>query len=96
MRWLCPRAHPTSPKEQNGVLRKKHDNPAHTAASDLPLGVRYNPDTHMYYGEITPFGYDGPAKLEEWNTPEEAFEEYRIIKKADITVTAVKYKNYIL
>lgn len=74
---------------------KKHDNPAHTTAAELPLGVRYNPDTHMYYGEITPFGHDEAAKLEEWNTPEEAFEEYRIIKRADITVMAVKYKNYI-
>lgn len=74
---------------------KKHDNPEYTNAADLPLGVRYNTDTHMYYGEITPFGHDEPAKLEEWDTPEEAFDEYRIIKKADITVMAVKYKNYI-
>lgn len=49
----------------------------------------------MYYGEITPFGHDEITKLEEWSTPEEAFEEYRIIKKADIMVMAVKYKNYI-
>ena len=61
----------------------------------LPLGVRYNADTNMYYGEITPFGHDEPAKLEEWGTPEEAFEEYKIVKKADIMVMAVKYKNYI-
>lgn len=74
---------------------KKHDNPDYVTAAKLPLGVHCNEETNKYYGEITPSGHDEPAKLAEWDTPEEAFEEYRVIKKADIMAMAVKYKNYI-
>lgn len=74
---------------------KKHNNQNWKAAADLPLGVRYNEETHMYYGEITPFGHEESVPLAEWNTPEEAFDEYKVIKKADILIMAIKYKNYL-
>lgn len=34
---------------------KKHDNADYMTVADLPLGVQYNEETHMYYGEITSF-----------------------------------------
>ena len=85
------------PQTLNTMLSncKKHRSQSKFARTDLPLGVRYDSKTKMYYGEITPYGHDEVIRLSCWNTPEEAFEEYRIIKKADITVMTVKYKNYI-
>lgn len=61
----------------------------------LPLGVRYNGKTGKYFGEITFTGAEKPIPLSEWDTAEEAFEEYRVLKKADILVVAAKYKNSI-
>ena len=86
------------PQTLNTMLSncKKHKLPEwKTSKMNLPLGVRYDSRMGMYYGEIKPFGHDEVIRLSYWGTPEEAFEEYRIIKKADITVMAVKYKNYI-
>lgn len=86
------------PQTLNTMLSncKKHRLPKwKTAKMDMPLGVRHDNGMKMYYGEIRPCGHDEVIRLSYWNTPEEAFEEYRIIKKADITVMAVKYKNYI-
>lgn len=74
---------------------KKHDNSNYKTAAGLPLGVRYNEKTNMYYGEITPFGHQEAVPLTEWATPEEAFAEYKIIKQADILVMVTKYKNYL-
>lgn len=62
---------------------------------NLPLGVRYDSSMEMYYGEIKPCGHDEVIKLSYWNTPEEAFEEYKQFKKADIMMMAAKYKNKI-
>ena len=74
---------------------KKHDNSNYKTAAGLPLGVRYNEKTNMYYGEITPFGHQEAVPLTEWATPEEAFAEYKIIRQADILVMVTKYKNYL-
>ena len=74
---------------------KKHNNPNLTIASELPLGVRFDASKNVYYGEITPFGHDETVPLSEWNTPEEAFEEYKNIKEMDICMMAIKYKNYL-
>lgn len=62
---------------------------------DLPLGVRYSSSMNMYYGEIKPFGHDEVIKLSYWNTPEEAFNDYKRHKQADILIMADKYKNKI-
>lgn len=41
------------------------------------------------------FGTEKAKKLSEWDTPEEAFAEYKAIKQADILIAAVKYKDKI-
>lgn len=74
---------------------KKHYNPKCRTASDLPLGVRYSTRIKMYYGEITPYGHDEVIRLSYWDTPEEAFAEYKKIKQADILIMAAKYKNKV-
>ena len=62
---------------------------------DLPLGVRYDSRMKMYYGEIKPYGHDEVIRLSYWDTPEEAFEEYKRHKQADILIMADKYKNKV-
>ena len=66
-----------------------------TAKMDLPLGVRYDNKLNMYYGEIRPYGHDEVIRLSYWETPEEAFEEYKRHKQADILIMADKYKNKV-
>ncbi len=61
----------------------------------LPLGVRYARAQKQYYGEIMPFGHGKPIKLSYWDTPEEAFAEYKVMKQADIKLMALKYKEKI-
>ena len=61
----------------------------------LPLGVRYDSRTKMYYGVIKPYGHDETIRLSYWKTPEEAFEEYKRHKQADILIMADKYKNKV-
>ena len=62
---------------------------------DLPLGVRYDERMNLYYVEIKPFGYDETIALSYWDTPEEAFAEYKRVKQADILMMALKYKDRI-
>lgn len=62
---------------------------------ELPLGVRYDSNMQMYYGEIKPYGHDEVIRLSYWDTPEEAFEEYKRHKQADILIMADKYKNKV-
>ena len=66
-----------------------------TAKMNLPLGVRYDSNMNMYYGEIKPYGHDEVIRLSYWDTPEEAFEEYKRHKQADILIMADKYKNKV-
>lgn len=62
---------------------------------NLPLGVRYDERIKKYRGEIKPFGHDELISLSYWDTPEEAFGEYKRFKQADILMMSVKYKNRI-
>lgn len=48
-----------------------------------PLGVRYDERIKMYYGEIKPYGHDEVIRLSHWDTPEQAFVEYKKHKQAD-------------
>ena len=66
-----------------------------SARMDLPLGVRYDSKMKMYYGEIKPYGHDVVIRLSYWETPEEAFAEYKRHKQADILIMADKYKNKV-
>lgn len=70
----------------------KHTN--HRKVSYLPMGVRCD-TPGKYYGQIKPFGCSETIKLSFWNTPEEAFAEYKRFKQADILLMALKYKNKI-
>ncbi len=85
------------PKGLNTLLAnaKKHYNDGETPENVLPLGVRYSSKTNKYTGEITFTGTGYSISLSEWDTPEEAFEEYKVLKKADILVMAAKYKESI-
>ena len=86
------------PQTLNTMLSncKKHKLPKwKVARMELPLGVRYDSGMEMYYGEIKPCGHDEVVRLSYWNTPEEAFEEYKRHKQADILIMADKYKNKV-
>ena len=66
-----------------------------TKKMELPLGVKYDERLSKYYGLIKPFGHDEAVNLSYWDTPEEAFAEYREFKLADIKMMALKYKDRI-
>ena len=85
------------PKGLNTLLAnsKKHYKEGETPENTLPLGVRYNSKTGKYYGEITFTGDDRARQLSYWDTPEEAFAEYKAMKQADILVVAAQYKDKI-
>lgn len=74
---------------------KKHYKEGETPDNVLPLGVSYNSKTGKYTSSIQFTGAEKSIPLSEWDTAEEAFEEYRVLKKADILVVAAKYKNSI-
>ena len=71
---------------------KRHRLPDWKTGTDLPLGVYYHKATNKYYGKIQYCGVDKPKKLSYHDTPEEAFEEYRLEKKKDIKRMADMYK----
>lgn len=86
------------PQTLNTMLSncKKHKLPKWKRSKmNLPLGVRYDSRMEMYYGEFKPYGHDEVIRLSYWDTPEEAFEEYKKHKQADILIMADKYKNKI-
>ena len=62
----------------------------------LPLGVQYSRGTGKYFGEISFSGTQKVIKLSEWDMAKEAFEEYKLMKQADILMMAAKYKELIL
>lgn len=78
---------------------KKHYKDGDNENNVLPLGVRYNSKNGKYYGEIQFTGTEKQITLSEWNTKEEAFAEYKVMKQADICLVIAQYKekvpNYI-
>lgn len=74
---------------------KKHYIEGQTSDTVLPMGIRYNGKNKKYYGEITLSGSGNTMKLSEWDSIEEAFAEYKVVKKADVIVTVTKYKDVI-
>ena len=94
----CPKFCCILPKGLNTMLAnsKKHYKEGETPENVLPLGVRYNSKTNKYYGEIQFTGTGGRRiQLSDWNTAEEAFAEYKIMKQADICKVTAEYKEYI-
>lgn len=85
------------PKGLNTLLAnsKKHYREGETPENVLPLGVRYNSKTGKYSSEIQFTGAERPIPLSEWDTAEEAFAEYKVMKQADILMVAAKYKESI-
>ncbi len=85
------------PKGLNTLLAnsKKHYKEGQTPENTLPLGVRYNDKTGKYHAEITFTGTERTIPLSEWDTPEDAFAEYKIMKQADILLVVAKYKEHI-
>ena len=93
----CPDLCCILPKGLNTLLAnsKKHYEKGQSSEDVLPLGVKYNSKTNKYYAEITFTGAEKLIKLSEWDTPEEAFAEYKIMKQADICMVVAKYKESI-
>ena len=85
------------PKGLNTLLAnsKKHYEEGQTPDNVLPLGVRHNSKTNKYHAEIQFTGAKEQIVLSEWDTAEEAFEEYKMMKKADILMVVAKYKKDI-
>ena len=85
------------PQSLNSMLSncKKHYLEGQEKEDVLPLGVRYNGKIDKYYAQITLFGTTDLITLSNWDTPEEAFAEYKMMKEADIKLVAAKYKNKI-
>ena len=85
------------PKGLNTLLAnsKKHYAEGETPENTLPLGVRYSRRRKKYYGEITFTGAEDSIPLSDWDTPEEAFAEYKRMKQADILSVAAEYKEKI-
>lgn len=93
----CPDFCCILPKGLNTLLAnsKKHYKEGQTKDNVLPLGVRYSSKTNKYYGEIQFTGSEECRKLSEWDTAEEAFAEYKVMKQADIMTVVAKYKDKI-
>lgn len=85
------------PKGLNTLLAnsKKHYFDGKTEENSLPLGVRYNSKTKKYYAEITFTGAERVIPLTEFDTSEEAFAEYKMMKQADILRVVAEYKSRI-
>lgn len=94
----CPEKCCVLPQTLNTMLSncKKHYSHSAFGKKDiLPLGVYYDKAKEMYYGQIKPCGWNAAKKLSYWKTPEEAFEEYKRFKQADILMMTLKYKDKV-
>jgi len=85
------------PKGLNTLLAnsKKPYFEGKTEENSLPLGVRYSSKLKKYYGEIMFTGTERAIPLSYYDTPEEAFAEYKIMKQADICRVSAMYKESI-
>ncbi|MBQ7920303.1 MAG: hypothetical protein IJ324_10240 [Lachnospiraceae bacterium] len=85
------------PQGLNNLLvnSKKHYKEGETPENVLPLGVRYNDKKGKFYAEMQFTGTERTIPLSEWDTPEEAFAEYKMMKQADICLVVAKYKENI-
>ena len=74
---------------------KKHYFEGKNEENSLPLGVKYSKRKKKYYGVIQFSGTEKPIPLSEWDTSEEAFAEYKMMKQADILRVIAEYKEKI-
>ena len=85
------------PKGLNTMLSnsKKHYKEGESPENTLPLGVRYNSKKNKYYSEIQFTGTERAIPLSEWDSAEEAFAEYKMMKQADICMVSARYKAFV-
>lgn len=93
----CPDFCCILPKKLNALLSnsKKRNEEGQIPENSLPLGVRYNSKTNKYHAKIQFAGTERPISLSEWDTAEEAFAEYKMMKQADLLLAVAKYKERI-
>ena len=93
----CPDFCCILPKKLNALLSnsKKRNEEGQIPENSLPLGVRYNSKTNKYHAKIQFAGMERPISLSEWDTAEEAFAEYKMMKQADLLLAVAKYKERI-
>lgn len=72
---------------------KKHYFEGQTSENTLPLGVTYS--NGKYRAKIRFTKADKDIFLSEWDTPEEAFSEYKMMKQADMLRVIAEYKEHI-
>ncbi|MCD8018701.1 MAG: hypothetical protein LUF92_03695 [Clostridiales bacterium] len=80
------------PQELNTMLsncHKRYINPS----NDLPLAV--SKSDGKYHATITFMRSNKAIRLSDWDTPEEAFAEYKLMKESDICIMAAYYKDKI-
>lgn len=85
------------PKSLNAILAncKKYYFEGTNKENTLPFGVIYSSKKKKYYSDIQFTGTGKTVKLSEWDTAEEAFKEYKMMKQADMLMVAAQYKNRI-
>ncbi|MCM1059625.1 MAG: hypothetical protein NC452_04970 [Eubacterium sp.] len=85
------------PKSLNALLTncKKHYREGTNEENTLPYGVNYSVKKKKYYSDIQFTGTEKTIRLSEWDTAEEAFKEYKMMKQADMLIVAAKYKGKI-
>lgn len=74
---------------------KKHYFEGGTPDNALPFGVVYDTKRKKYHSKIQFSGSGEAISLSEWDTAEEAFAEYKMMKQADILVMAAKYRDKV-
>ena len=85
------------PKSLNAILTnfKKHYREGTNEENTLPFGVNYSGKKKKYYSDIQFTGTGKTITLSEWDTAEEAFKEYKMMKQADMLMVAAQYKGKI-
>lgn len=74
---------------------KKHYFDGQTPENTLPLGIYHNKKSNRYYAKIQFSGFEKPIQFAEHDTIEEAFKEYRYLKKLDAYRVIESYRDKI-
>lgn len=74
---------------------KRRDFSKCKAEKIYPVGVNYDKSKEKYFASIMPFGHGKSEKLHYWDTPEEAFQEYKLFKESELRILAVRYRSMI-
>ena len=83
------------PETINSALASATKRRNHYSKKVYAIGVDYDKAKNKFLARITPFGYDKTVKLHYWDTEEEAFQEYKLLKESDIRILALRYIDKI-